>query len=274
MKILLARGSPSLYQISKCFRNGEQIDNWHRMEFSMLEWYEIGADAAANIARMQKLFTLAYQTIGDKNDLSHKLDFRIMTMNQAFEELAGFSLEDDLRNAGCDTLNPSLEEIKTIFAQRLSERNLPSGDENDTPDDLFHRLFISLVEEKLPADRPLILKDWPSLIPTLACSIQETPWADRWELYYRGVETANCYTEENDMKALQQYWDDQAPRKENAIIPVKTDNNWLQSVAGKMPRCSGVALGLDRLIALLRGDNNLYGLDLFSIHDMMPDTWE
>ncbi len=274
MKKLLSRGSPSLYQISKCFRNNEPIDTWHRMEFSMLEWYELDADTTANIARMQELFTLAYRTMRDKNDVSHTLNFRIMTMNQAFEELAGFSLENDLQNAGCDTLNPSLEEIRAIFTQRLSERDLPSGDGNDTPDDLFHRLFISLVEEKLPADRPLILKDWPSLIPTLACSIPETPWADRWELYYRGVEIANCFTEENDMEALQRYWDDQAPKKANAIIPVKIDNNWLHSVAGKMPRCSGVALGLDRLIALIRGDKNLYGLDLFSIHDMMPDTWE
>lgn len=265
MKLLLADGAPSLYQISKCFRSGEQIDTWHRSEFSMLEWYEIGIGAAENLKRMRELLAAAYQALEDRNNPPPP-DFRIMTMNQAFEDLAGFSLEDDLRNAGCGDSSASPEDISAILSQRLAERNLPLGDGSDKPDDLFHRLFIALVENRLPADGPLILKDWPALVPTLACRIPGTPWADRWEMYYHGVEVANCYTEENSLEALLAYW------KENSPVSAPSGEEWPRAIAEGMPRCSGAAVGLDRLLALLRGDDSLRGLDLFPFHDMMPEN--
>ena len=131
-------------------------------------------------------------------------------------------------------------------------------------------MFLSLVEEALPADRPLALTHWPALVPTLARSVTGTPWAERWELYIRGVEVANCYGEETDETALKAYWDSESPKKTSAIVPSVSDPGWPLRIARGMPSCSGAALGLDRLLALIRGDTDLKGLDLFPIRDTMP----
>ncbi|OQX29509.1 MAG: hypothetical protein B0D92_03375 [Spirochaeta sp. LUC14_002_19_P3] len=263
MKHLLAQGMPSMYQISRCFRNGEQHDKWHRREFSMLEWYELSSSADSNIARMAELFALLQKKIAPN---SPPEEFHILTMEQAFRNYAGFSLEDDLLNAGWNRPSASFtseaESTKAILSHRLIERALFPGSINERPDDLFHRLFITLVEPHLPFQQPLILKDWPALIPTLARHIPGTPWADRWEMYYQGVEIANCYTEENRLEALTEYWQDQEKIKAGAAVPAASDENWPALIAGNMPPCSGAAVGLDRLLALLRGDKSLRGVDI------------
>jgi len=270
LKRLLAAGAPSLYQIGRCFRNGEQTDRWHRSEFTMLEWYLVGADAPSNIPVMEALLDAAGDAVRPGRDADVRGPLRRMTMDEAFRDFAGFSLASDLPegdHAGFDS-----PELRRVLAGRLAERGLPVGDggpEAEDADDLFHRLFVTLVEDRLPTDRPLVLTEWPALVPTLARRIPGTPWADRWELYIRGVEVANCYGEETERSALEAYWAREAPRKAKAAVPVDSDEGWIDEVASGLPRCSGAAVGLDRLLALIRGDTGLEGLDLFPINDMI-----
>ncbi len=267
MKLLLASGSPSLYQISPCFRNGEQLDRWHRLEFTMLEWYRLEAEADDNIKETQQLLEACAQSIPSAGRAREAFsELTVMTMEEAFREFAGFSLENDLRGAGLAQSAPwdkeypaALRTAASVLSKRLSERGMPSGAPGEDAADLFHRLFLTLVEDRLPREHPLVLKNWPSLIPTLARSIPHTPWADRWELYIHGVEVANCYGEENSRKALESYW-------ENEKAQYKTEaesGEWIQRVSEGMPACSGAAMGLDRLLALLQGSDSLKGVDLF-----------
>ena len=267
MKLLLADGAPSMYQIARCFRNGEQWDSWHRWEFTMLEWYELDKNSCENIPRMMDILTIAQMTVGASTDAGV---FRTISMEQAFSEFAGFSLEADLVNAGYAE-SPSWQHEKSsqkelcgALRQRLKEQNLPTAKDSDSPADLFHRLFISLVEDRLPVDQALFLTDWPALIPTLARRKSGTPWADRWEMYYKGVEVANCYGEENDRAALMAYWENQNSKKSVAAVPMNAPSDWPAKIAAGMPVCSGAAVGLDRLLALVRGDTNLNKLDIFS----------
>ena len=280
LKGLLAEGAPSLYQIGRCFRNGEQLDTWHRLEFTMLEWYAVGATASDNIAVMQELLDVCAAAVrpGASAEVTERI--AVISMEEAFREFAGFSLESDLRNAGLAQTHPaderyaeSLAEAAEALEARLEERGFPTGGkggaERETADDLFHRLFLTLVEDRLPADRPLVLSDWPALVPTLARRVPGTPWAERWELYIRGVETANCYGEENDPAALDAYWRSETERKVLAGAPAGAESNWPEKIAAGMPPCSGAAVGLDRLLALIRGDEGLEGLDLFPKNGMM-----
>jgi len=278
LKKLLASGSPPLFQIGKCFRNGEQLDRWHRNEFTMLEWYSLHFSAVDNLAVMQDLLTVTVQTVNPRAGMDTAGMIREISMEEAFQDYAGFSLESDLRESGLSVINRksegyprALNRISEIFRQRLSEKNLPSGNgEKETADDLFHRIFLSLVEENLPADRPLALSGWPAFIPTLARNIPGTPWADRWELYIRGVEVANCYGEETDGEVLKSYWESESLKVNDSTGLVETQSQWPDVIARGMPACSGAAVGLERLQALLRGDDSLQGLDLFPIHDSMP----
>jgi len=276
LKILLSEGAPSLYEIGRCFRNGEQLDRWHRLEFTMLEWYGIGASAEKNITEMQNVMTACINAVNPGAPAEISAAFRVLSMEEVFREFAGFSLESDLVNAGLvesnsGNPNPIAWEAYAaeVLAARLKEHGLPDGGATDSAADLFHRLFLTLVEEALPADRPLILTDWPALVPTLARRIPGTPWAERWELYIRNVEVANCYGEETDEMILRNFWDSEADAKAGAAVRADFDTNWPELVAKGLPSCSGVAVGLDRLLALIRGDKGLEGLDLFDISDMI-----
>lgn len=276
LKQILAIGAPSLYQIGRCFRNGEQMDRWHRLEFTMLEWYSLEATADDNIFRMQEMLDACVSAVrvNPPSEIAGRI--RRISMEQAFVEFAGFSLESDLRNSGLSEAGPAdtgfkaaLKNARTVLSARLSEKGLPRGGEEESADDLFHRLFLTLVEEELPKERPLVLYDWPQLVPTLARSIPDSPWAERWELYIAGVEVANCYGEENNREALEAYWTAESSLKKASGIPVETESEWPRLISDGMPACSGAAVGLDRLLALIRGDEDLQGLDLFPINDMI-----
>ncbi|MCK5737050.1 MAG: hypothetical protein KAH21_11255, partial [Spirochaetaceae bacterium] len=278
LKMLLASGSPSIYQIGKCFRNGEQLDRWHRNEFTMLEWYTLKKTALENLEVMQDILRLTVQAVNPDTGKASAGDIRSMSMDEAFRNFAGFSLESDLIDSGFTGINRNSPDYQIIlksiiekFRFRLKERNLPSGDEEiETADDLFHRLFLTLVEDSLPADCPLALSGWPAFIPTLAKNIPDTPWADRWELYIKGVEVANCYGEETDEEILRSYWDTESSIISESSLAGGIKSLWPEQIARGMPPCSGTAVGLDRLLALVRGDDSLKGLDLFPIHDNMP----
>ncbi|MCK5248968.1 MAG: hypothetical protein KAJ98_03330 [Spirochaetaceae bacterium] len=81
---------------------------------------------------------------------------------------------------------------------------------------------------------------------------------------------ANCYGEETEEGALRAYWDAETAKISSATDTLYSNTEWPKRIAEGMPSCSGTAVGLDRLLALIRGDTDLKGLDLFPIHDIMP----
>jgi lysyl-tRNA synthetase class 2 len=93
---------------------------------------------------------------------------------------------------------------------------------------------------------------------------------ERWELYYRGVELANCYSEETDPEAVRRYFSVEGEIKNrHAVVPHAIDPNYWKvflpqkTTAEKalpFPPCSGVALGLDRLIMVLTGRSTIDGV--------------
>ena len=277
LKQILASGSPPVFQIGKCFRNGEQLDRWHRNEFTMLEWYDLHKTSSDNLSIMQDIINLAVETIRPDYGTADEREIRVISMNEAFLEHAGFSLESDLVEAGLaeDFLTPrdyraALKKLSQTFKRRLLDKNLPAGDDKEAADDLFHRLFLTLVEDNLPDNRPLALTRWPAFIPTLARNLPGTPWADRWELYIRGIETANCYGEETDEDKLINFWHNETAKINDERVSEEAGMAWVRLISRGMPPCSGTAVGMDRLHALIRGDEGLEGLDLFPIHDNMP----
>jgi lysyl-tRNA synthetase class 2 len=99
-------------------------------------------------------------------------------------------------------------------------------------------------------------------VPTLAQLNDDGKTRQRWELYVRGVELANCYSEETDAAAVKQFFENEAYAKERrAVVPHKIDQDYwkmfLPEKNGGFPKCSGVAMGLDRLLMVLTGRNAL-----------------
>ena len=94
--------------------------------------------------------------------------------------------------------------------------------------------------------------DYPARIPTLAATHDDGVHAMRWELYLAGVEVANCFQEETGEAALDSLLEREAQRQRAARVVPRPDLA-LAEAFGSVAACSGVAVGIDRLYALLLG---------------------
>ena len=219
LKQLLASGCGSLFEITHTFRNSESIGPQHSPEFTMLEYYTVDADGD--------------DSLGITTDLLRALGVTaeplILTMEDAFARYAGVDLAALL--AGTPTEPAGLK-------QKEEE---------------FQKVFLTDVEPALPTDRPVFVTRYPAVVPTLARAIPGTPWADRWELYLGGMEVANCYGEETDPGRIEAFFrQQQAAKRENCRVQHPVEGAFLEGGA-PLPRCSGAALGVDRLVMYLLG---------------------
>jgi lysyl-tRNA synthetase class 2 len=251
MKRLLADGSGSIFQIARSFRNGDLGGPLHNPEFRLLEWYTIGASYLDQVAATEELTTRLLSVDPPETPVERlRPPFRVMTMEQAFQDFAGMDL------AACTETGAMIEAARSRGADAR---------DGWTWEQAFHGVFLAAVEPGLPRDRPLVLSDWPAQVPTTARRRPGTPWAERWELYLDGIEVANCYTEETDPVEVDRFLRGEALRKRTARVVPRVDEGYGRLFAGGFPACSGVALGVDRLEMVFRGARSLEGVINFPL---------
>ncbi|KTC99497.1 elongation factor P--(R)-beta-lysine ligase [Legionella erythra] len=227
MKRLLAAGSGPIYQLARVFRDDE-LGRWHNPEFTLLEWYQLGIDHHALMTEVDALL----QQVLSCPPLIKK------TYCQAFLETCGLHPVE----AGIDDFKSTL--------RRYQLDNVLDEAEEDRDQYLF--LLMSHVVEPqlghLPA--PVAVYDFPASQAALA-KINAQGFADRFEVYFRGVELANGFHELTDARAQQQRFDqDLAIRQRQGLPSPAVDSYLLAALKHGLPPCSGVALGIDRLLAL------------------------
>lgn len=259
MKPLIRELKRSIYQITKCFRNREQIGSHHNPEFTMLEYYTVGADEIDSIAITEEL--IAKTAL--KGTPEHLLPpFNRMSMAEACHTYGGFDLEK----------SQSVSRLRQV-AVNLELYTPPEGERWEA---LFNRIFLNVVEPNLPQEKPLVLYDYPVQIECLAQKSRRGPYRRRWELYAGGVELANCYNEELDGEAVQAFYDDQYPllvseRSDQGEVIPDIDPTFANLFDGQFPQCSGVALGVDRLLMLQGGYKRVEDLILFPLSAMLTN---
>ncbi len=253
IKKLIAQGCGSVFEISKCFRNCEQLGSVHNPEFTMLEYYTDGFDEMDSIALTQQMIRETALEGCPQNIVS---DFETISVREATRRWAGVDIE-------------ALQNPRDLRAE--AERlGLPiPGPESW--DDTFNRIFINFVETSLPKDHPVCLTDYPQQIDCLAQ--RNGNYRRRWELYIGGIEVANCYLEERDEEVARTYY-----RKEyQKLLGLRASNGKtipdidesFCSVVAALPKCSGVAIGLDRLLMLEMGLRDIDDVLLFPFSEML-----
>lgn len=240
MKRLVASGATAIYQIGPAFRAGE-AGQLHNPEFTMLEWYRVGDDMRAGM----ELLGALVQSVLDVDDC------RQTSYRSAFETYVGI----DVLKASCSDLQSAAERLK------LDVEAFRSCDDLDTWRNL---LLTHVVEPNLGKDCPQIIYDWPASQSALAVVRDgDPPVAERFELYVRGVELANGYHELLDAEELlQRNIANNAMRKADGKQELPEESRLLAAMRSGMPACSGVALGVDRLVMLANGAAD--------IRDVMP----
>jgi lysyl-tRNA synthetase class 2 len=230
MKVLLAGGSGSIYQIAKVFRNGER-GRLHSPEFTMLEWYR----PELNLEELMDEVAALLETI---TSYSGSIRF-------SYQEV--FSQYLDINVLVC-----SKDEL-----QELATKRLPSFLDNpDLDRDGWLELLMSQVIEPELASlkKPVFIYNFPSSQAQLAKVKLDNAGeevAARFELYAGGLELANGYDELLDAKELRkrfEYDNQQRLKLGKAEMPI--DEKLLTAMESGLPPCTGVALGLDRLLML------------------------
>jgi len=254
MKKIIARHRVSVYQICKCFRNGESSGHLHSPEFTMLEYYTMDAGYTDSLALTEELFACLADAEGAPSLCP---PFRRITVAEAFNRWAGFDLFQAAGEKG------ALEEE----ARRLGLEPLPGM---ETPA-LYDLIFIHTVEPGLRTEEAVAaLTDYPAFVPCLAKQAADGRTVERWELYYKGIELANCYSEESDPQKVKQFFiNENSAKEKSAMVRHNVDHDYWkifeQQNGAAFPRCSGVALGLDRLIMALAGRSSIDGVLPFVI---------
>jgi lysyl-tRNA synthetase class 2 len=239
MKKLISRHRVSMYQICKCFRNGESSGRLHSPEFTMLEYYTMNADYRDSLALTEELLAALHP--------SSPAPFTFITVEEAFSRWAAF----DLYRTAAEG-----PEALALEARRLGLDPLPGL---DTPA-LYDLIFIHAVEPRLPRDEWVVLMDYPAFVPCLAKKTPEGRTVERWELYHNGVELGNCYTEEGDPERVRAFFETEGKAKEErALVRHRVDGDYWK-LFRDFPPCSGTALGLDRLIMILTGKSRIEGV--------------
>ena len=247
MKRIISRHRTNLYQICKCFRNVESLGRQHSPEFTMLEYYTMDADYIDSLKLTEDLFAFLLKKSACPAGLSPP--FIKLTVEEAFKKWAGFDLFRAAESPG------AMEEQ----ARRLG-LNPPAG----LPvHDLYDLIFIHAVEPEINLESPVALIDYPAFVPCLAKKNSSGKTTERWELYARGVELANCFTEETCAIEVRRFFEsEKAAKEKSALIHHAVDDDYWKIFAEKdsFPPCSGVAMGLDRLIMVLYGRKTIDGV--------------
>ncbi len=229
MKRLLAAGSGCIYQLSKVFRDDEQSSR-HNPEFTLLEWYRVGFSAAQLMHELEQLLQL----------LLGAPAACYLTYQQAFERYLHL---DPLAADSHSTLQRALQDYPPLaeLAQRESDR-----------DTLQQLAMASVIEPALDPSIPTFITHYPASQAALAqLAPDDDRVAERFELFYRGLELANGYHELTDAKLQQQrFLADQQQRRQLQRPHAISDPRLIAALDHGLPDCSGVAVGFDRLVML------------------------
>ena len=230
MKVLLAGGSGSIYQIAKVFRNGER-GRLHSPEFTMLEWYR----PELNLEELMDEVAALLQTI------------------TSYSESVRFSYKEVFSQY----LNVNVLVCSKDELQKLAIKKLPSfsGDFYLDRDGWLELLMSQVIEPELASlKKPVFIYNFPASQAQLAKVKLDNDGeqvAARFELYAGGLEVANGYDELLDAKELRkrfEYDNQQRLKLGKAEMPI--DEKLLAAMSLGLPPCTGVALGLDRLLML------------------------
>ena len=234
MKRLLAAGSGDIYQICKAFR-AEEVGARHNPEYTLLEWYRLGIDHYCLLHEVGELVCALLDRPG----------WQVWPWHTLVQHALGSGMHAASRTV-----------LERMARQRIGE--IPAGLDRDG---LLDLLVSHCVEPAIAGWGVVFIVDYPISQAALARRI-ETPEGlavgARFECYVDGMELANGYWECGDVEELTaRFTADNERRKQRNQEPRPHDPYLLAALASGLPDCSGVAMGVDRLLALRAGAASL-----------------
>jgi lysyl-tRNA synthetase class 2 len=260
LKRLVVGGFERVYEIGHDFRN-EGIDRTHNPEFTMLEFYEAFADYTTMMGRVEQLIVRA------ANAVAKVLDNVAPGVVDRSGEVPKLSPPFP-RIEWVPTLNKALGanilEMGDVELRNAAKKaNVAKVDTLSRPK-LMDELFQHHVESKI--DAPTFVLDYPKELSPLAKPKRGGPAGitERFELFAKGKEMANAFSELNDPIDQRQRLEAQAGLRAAGDLEASgVDEDYLRAMKYGMPPMGGVGIGMDRLFMYLTGTPNIRDVILF-----------
>ncbi|MDO4557620.1 MAG: EF-P lysine aminoacylase EpmA [Planctomycetia bacterium] len=257
MKRLLASDIPDsirgIWQLCRAFRH-EESGALHNPEFTILEWYHRDHDMEKGIRFLSDLAELLF----------HRGPAEVIRYVEIFETRWGLD-----PHQGTPAELRCLADRERIaypeeYAQRTDAMNTDvSTDTLRSPEaislrDLWLDLLLSeKIQPELGRERPVILTEYPASQAALARTTIDAAGrsvAERFELYYRGIELANGYHELLDaMELRRRNYRNNAMRRADGRMELPVESQLLAAMESGMPATTGCAMGIDRAVMLACG---------------------
>lgn len=231
IKKLLAEGAERVFEMAPVFRNGEKTEK-HEPEFTMLEWYR--SFSAFSPIKMDMIELV--EQIADALKVKRPVEVLTFTIPELFKQYCNFDLKP----------TTTAEELKSL-AQKLNV-DVQSA---TCIDDYFFLIFMEKIEYQWPSDRLVFVEKYPPYQAALA-RIGADGWAERFEVYWKGLELGNAFHELNDpAKQRLRSEEDLVKKKNEGRKPIDLDEKFFQALEYGLPPSAGIAVGLERLFMAL-----------------------
>ncbi len=255
LKRLIVGGFEGVYEIGKNFRN-EGMDKYHNPEFTCMELYVQYKDYNWMMAFTERLLETICMEVNGSTEVamgdhvvSFKAPYRRLPILEAIKEKTGFDLsgktEEEIRHIAKDELK--MEEIDDTFGKGK----------------LIDEIFGEFCEGSFI--QPTFIIDYPVEMSPLTKAHRSKPGlTERFELMVNGKELANAYSELNDPIDQEERFKDQmalADKGDDEAMII--DQDFLRALQYGMPPTSGIGIGIDRLVMLMTGKENIQEIMLF-----------
>lgn len=232
LKMALIKGAPSLFEIKNVYRDDDRSP-YHSVEFTMLEWYQKGADKWALLEDIKGFV---------QSETDQELSIQRFSVAQLFEALFQEKI---------------IPQMSSQDWQSLLDRHGIEFLPDDDIDDLYTRAFVERIEPFISSQEAIVITDYPPFQCSLS-AISPEGWADRYELYWQGVELANIYQEQMDgSKILSTLRREEKRYEDKWGQSMPKDALFEEAISKGFMVCAGGAMGLERLWSLLNGDSSI-----------------
>lgn len=239
MKKMLAAGWDKIFYLGKCFRDQESFGGTHNPEFTMIEWYRTNADMFNLMSDIEKMFKYICGRAKFCAQSSRQNGMKVerISMRELWQKHVGVDLDDYL-------------DEKTML--KLCHERGYKAKAAESYEELFYRIFLNEIEPKLGANYPLIVYNYPAKMASLAKLTADKKYAERFELYYKGLELANAFSELTDAREQEKRLKREKSERERTGKNVfDIDQDFIDALKSGLPRSAGIALGFDRLVMAL-----------------------
>lgn len=273
MKKLLAADFGNIFQICKTFRNQESLGGTHNPEFTILEFYHVDANYFDVMNDFSKMLSFICQSLKvDEKNLIYQ--GRTFNLSDPYPKFSVAELFKKYLNLNED----ELFDLSAICRKALELGYDLSGIKPLSKDlaweEIYNQLFLNEIEPKLAEfNQPVVVYDYPAVQTTLAKKTKkDLRFAERFEVYLAGMELGNAFGELTDVvlqkKGLEA---DLNLRRELGKKEQDIDQDFLDALESGLPECSGMAVGIDRLVMLFANVENIDEILLFPASELFLD---